>query len=93
MAGVFVHSLFLQGLDLNVADSYEIGRAMPLRDFIEMICRGNDLLLFRLIDEQSNLRRHVNIFVGSDNCRRLDGLETIIRNSDEVAVFTAVSGG
>ncbi len=47
----------------------------------------------RLRDEAGALRRHVNVFVGSDDARTLDGLDTVVPDGAEVAVFPAVSGG
>lgn len=47
----------------------------------------------RLRDEAGELRRHVNVFVGEDNARDLDGLTTPVRPGVEVAVLPAVSGG
>ncbi|MBA2495557.1 MAG: MoaD/ThiS family protein [Acidimicrobiia bacterium] len=47
----------------------------------------------RLRDEAGALRRHVNLFVGSDDARTLHGLDTVVSDGAEVAVFPAVSGG
>ena len=47
----------------------------------------------RVRDEAGVLRRHVNVFVGPDNARDLDGLRTPVPDGVEVAVLPAVSGG
>lgn len=47
----------------------------------------------RVRDETGALRRHVNIFVGPDSLRSLDGVQTIVPEGVEVAVLPAVSGG
>ncbi|HZA78190.1 MAG TPA: MoaD/ThiS family protein [Acidimicrobiales bacterium] len=47
----------------------------------------------RLRDEQRQLRRHVNLFLGSDNVRDLADQETPLSAGTEVAVMPAVSGG
>jgi molybdopterin converting factor small subunit len=47
----------------------------------------------RLRDEAGTLRRHVNVFVGADNARDLDGVDTVVPEGCEVAVLPAVSGG
>jgi len=47
----------------------------------------------RLRDEAGTLRRHVNVFVGADNVRDLDGVNTVVPDGVEVAVLPAVSGG
>ena len=47
----------------------------------------------RLRDEVGSVRRHVNVFVGSDNARDLDGMATVVPDGTEVSVLPAVSGG
>ena len=45
---------------------------------------------FRMIDEQDSIRRHIRIFVNGDQVRALD---LPLRNSDEVLILQALSGG
>ena len=47
----------------------------------------------RLRDEAGTLRRHVNVFVGADNIRELDGADTVVAAGTEVTLLPAVSGG
>jgi len=47
----------------------------------------------RVCDETGVLRRHVNIFVGADNVRDLEGLDTVVPEQVEITVLPAVSGG
>ena len=47
----------------------------------------------RVRDEAGALRRHVNIFIGADNARFLDGVATVVPEGVEVSVLPAVSGG
>jgi molybdopterin converting factor small subunit len=47
----------------------------------------------RVRDESGTLRRHVNVFVGPDNARALDNMDTIVPEGTEVALLPAVSGG
>ena len=54
----------------------------------------NQLALYRNIcDETGALRRHLNVFVNSDNVRDLDGVDTILAGGDVVTFLPAVSGG
>ena len=46
----------------------------------------------RVLTEQGEIRQHVNIFVGSDDVKRKQGLQTALE-SNEVHIFNAVSGG
>lgn len=47
----------------------------------------------RLTDEQGVLRKHVNVFLGNDNVRDLDGLRTTLADGDELLVLPSVAGG
>ena len=46
----------------------------------------------RILNEQGEIRQHVNIFVGSEDVKRLKGLDTAMKY-DELHIFNAVSGG
>ncbi len=47
----------------------------------------------RLLDDEGNLRRFVNVFVADDDIRFLDGLDTPVPDGSEVAIIPAVAGG
>lgn len=55
--------------------------------------REHPALRRRLTDEQGALRRHVNVFLGNDNVRDLDGLGTTLTDGDELLVLPSVAGG
>ena len=45
------------------------------------------------IAEDGDLRRFVNVYVGGEDIRFLDGLETAVEDGDEVTILPAVAGG
>jgi sulfur-carrier protein len=45
------------------------------------------------IAEDGGLRRFVNVYVGGEDIRFLDGLETPVSDGDEVTILPAVAGG
>jgi sulfur-carrier protein len=45
------------------------------------------------IAEDGGLRRFVNVYVGGDDIRFLDGLDTPVKDGDEVTILPAVAGG
>jgi MoaD family protein len=45
------------------------------------------------IAEDGGLRRFVNVYVGDEDIRFLDGLETTVSDGDEVTILPAVAGG
>jgi molybdopterin converting factor small subunit len=47
----------------------------------------------RIVDEQGALRRFVNVYVGNDDVRFLDGLATPVSDGSQVSVIPAVAGG
>jgi molybdopterin synthase sulfur carrier subunit len=47
----------------------------------------------RVLTEQGELRRHVNVFVGEESIRFLDGLETTVPDGATIMIVPAVSGG
>lgn len=47
----------------------------------------------RMATEQGDLREHINIFLGNENVRYLDGLATPIADASEITIVPAISGG
>ena len=47
----------------------------------------------RLLDDEGNLRRFVNVFVDDDDVRYLDGLKTDVPDGQTVSIIPAVAGG
>ncbi len=47
----------------------------------------------RLLDEDGQLRRFVNVFVADDDVRFLEGLDTKVPDGETVSIIPAVAGG
>jgi molybdopterin synthase sulfur carrier subunit len=47
----------------------------------------------RIVDEQGELRRFVNVYVGNDDVRFLDSLDTATPEGTQISVIPAVAGG
>jgi len=45
---------------------------------------------FRMVDEQDAIRRHIRVWVKKDEARTLD---VPVKDTDEVIIFQALSGG
>ena len=67
--------------------------AATVRAALEVLERTQPALYRNLCDETGAVRRHLNVFVNSDNVRDLDGVHTTLAEGDEVIVLPAVSGG
>jgi molybdopterin synthase sulfur carrier subunit len=64
-----------------------------LADILESLDASYPGIKGRIIDEQGALRRFVNVYVGKDDVRFLDGLATVVTDGGEVSVIPAVAGG
>lgn len=47
----------------------------------------------RLLDDDGNLRKFVNVFVDDDDVRYLEGLDTPVADGLTVSIIPAVAGG
>jgi molybdopterin synthase sulfur carrier subunit len=47
----------------------------------------------RISDDGGGLRRFVNVYLGGEDIRFLDGLETPVSDGDELTILPAVAGG
>jgi len=45
------------------------------------------------ISDDDGLRRFVNVYIGGEDIRFLDGLDTAVSDGDEVTILPAVAGG
>jgi sulfur-carrier protein len=76
------------------AERVEVEPAEPTVSGVFATLEGDHpALRRRLIDEQGALRRHVNVFLGNDNIRDLNGLGTPLSDGDELLVLPSVAGG
>jgi len=68
-------------------------RADTVRTALETLERNEAALYRNICDETGAVRRHLNVFVNTENVRDLDGVETTLKQGDEVTILPAVSGG
>lgn len=47
----------------------------------------------RVLDEQGEVRQHINVFVGEESIRFANGLATALPEKSEILIVPAVSGG
>jgi molybdopterin synthase sulfur carrier subunit len=67
--------------------------ALTVRAALEELERSQSALYRNVCDETGAVRRHLNVFVNSDNVRDLDGVDTTLSQGDMVTILPAVSGG
>ena len=59
---------------------------------LEAVYAKYDGLRDRITDD-GELRRFINVYVGGEDIRFSDGLETAVSDGDEVTILPAVAGG
>ena len=74
------------GNDVVVCEGTTIGQ---LLDSLEAKHPG---IRAKLLDDKG-VRRFVNIFVGDEDIRFMDGVNTAVKDSDEVSIIPAIAGG
>ena len=68
------------------------GEFSTVGDALASLWQRHPALRDRVLNEQGEIRQHVNIFAGSDDVKRLNGLATKL-STNELHIFNAVSGG
>ena len=67
--------------------------ARTVRAVLEQLERDEPVLYRNLCDETGRVRRHLNVFVNTENVRDLNGVDTTLAAGDVVTFLPAVSGG
>jgi molybdopterin synthase sulfur carrier subunit len=68
-------------------------RGTTVGEVLEALYAQHDELRDRLSDGGGGLRRFVNVYVGGEDIRFGDGLDTPVSDGDEVQILPAVAGG
>lgn len=63
-----------------------------VRAVIESLEKNHPGIRERLLDEKG-VRRFVNLYVGDEDIRFLDGLDTQLKTTDEISIVPAIAGG
>lgn len=71
----------------------EVPETATLADLLDELAQRYPALERRLRDERRELRRYVNFFVDGEECRRLGGAATPLRDAAEVQIIPSVAGG
>jgi sulfur-carrier protein len=69
------------------------GEGATVGEVLESVYATHGELRERIGDGEGGLRRFVNVYVGGEDIRYLDGLETPVADGAEVQILPAVAGG
>tara|TARA_Y100000588_G_C13642601_1_gene664416 strand:+ start:332 stop:610 length:279 start_codon:yes stop_codon:yes gene_type:complete len=47
----------------------------------------------KLVDDDGEIRRYVNIYVNDEDIRFLDGADTQLQDGDDISIVPAIAGG
>lgn len=67
--------------------------ARTVGEALEVLCAQCPGIRDRILDEQGEVRQHVNIFAGNESIRMTGGLATPVADDAELLIVPAVSGG
>jgi molybdopterin converting factor small subunit len=69
------------------------GSCTTVADALASVARQWPAVTDRVLTEQGELRRHVNVFVGEESIRFMNGLATSLADGATITIVPAVSGG
>jgi molybdopterin converting factor small subunit len=82
------------GLTVDGKSTVMIDEPCPtVGDALTALGRRSPGVLDRLVDEQGDVRMHVNVFRNGESVRFLDGLQTTVSDGSTILILTAISGG
>ncbi|MGH8794562.1 MAG: MoaD/ThiS family protein [Stackebrandtia sp.] len=79
--------------DSEGQSTIQVTGAETLRDVFDGLAVRYPRLERRVRDEAGQLRRYINVFIDSDECRVLSGQDTKLRDGVEIRVLPSVAGG
>lgn len=69
------------------------GKPQDVAGLLHELWQLHPALKDRIVDEQGEVRPHINVFVGNEAIRFSGGLSTPVNEREEVVIVPAVSGG
>ena len=74
-------------------ESEAVLEGATVREVLDSLYERFDGLGERIADESGSLRRFVNVYLGGEDIRFLDGLDTPVADGAELTILPAVAGG
>ncbi len=64
-----------------------------VRELVDALEAAHPGIKERIVDDSGAIRRFVNVFVGDEDIRFLDGIDTAVGEDAEVSIVPAIAGG
>ena len=74
-------------------DSEVSAEGATLAEVLEDLEASHAGIRARILDDAGDIRRFVNVYVGNDDVRFLDGLATATPDGTQLSIIPAVAGG
>lgn len=74
-------------VEVDVPDGARLG------DVVAALALRSPALGRRIVDETGEMRRFANVYVGQEECRRLQGLATPVPPGVDVSIIGSIAGG
>jgi molybdopterin synthase sulfur carrier subunit len=75
------------------ASEVTVSGATNVKEMIEKLGAEHPALIERILDEEGQVRRFINVYVGDEDIRFLKGMETPLEEAGTVSILPAVAGG
>jgi len=67
--------------------------ASTIGELVENMEQAYSGIKEKLMDEEGEIRRYVNIYVNDEDIRFLDGIDTALSDGDSISIVPAIAGG
>lgn len=71
----------------------DVAGASTVRELLEKLGADYPQLIERVVDESGDIRKFINVYVGDEDVRFLQGMDTPVEESEVVSILPAVAGG
>lgn len=71
----------------------EVSGASTIRELLEKLGADHPQLIERVVDESGDIRKFINVYVGDEDVRFLQGMDTPVADPLVVSILPAVAGG
>ena len=68
-------------------------QAGTIGELVEGLEEAHNGIKEKLVDENGEIRRYVNVYLNDEDIRFLDGADTLLNEGDKVAIVPAIAGG
>ena len=67
--------------------------ASTVQDVVSQVIEQYPSIKFHLLDSEGKLRKHFNVFVNGTHIRDLNGMDTRLKEEDQVILMASAAGG